>query len=372
MTVFCVQELIISVIYIWATVRFLRPTAADAAAAAAAGAAAAYRRRHTRSVMLQLLWINIAIIAMDLAMLTMEYMGKYHLEAVMKGAIYSVKLKLEFAVLNQLMQLASSSHNPALRSGNGHKTASPSPEGRNRYHDNYTRLSPRSRRRQRSGAASQRGGVRGFLRRFVPGTSPDASSAMDHDDNSYFISPSVLQSVHSTRHHQQQRNVTGQYNDPSGALVPQPPERGIALTTEIRQEISTPAEIRNFQQDDLDKAIFLQSESHTRNPSFEIIKRDRGASSESSRTVGHSSEIELVDLPSSPYSDQTGRSLYHYGSITAPEPTACSWSTRSYTNVLPRPKHHRSQPQILSSKRPSFANLRSNLRSSSEEQLRTS
>ena len=47
-------------------------------------------------------------------MLVMEYISQYAIETVMKGMIYSVKLKLEFAVLNQLMRLANSSRNAAI------------------------------------------------------------------------------------------------------------------------------------------------------------------------------------------------------------------------------------------------------------------
>ncbi|MCJ1334672.1 hypothetical protein MMC10_011384 [Thelotrema lepadinum] len=97
MTIFCTQEFIISGIYLWATRRLLRPI---------------YRGR-TRSVMMQLICINVVIILMDVAMLTEEYENYYDVEAPMKGMVYSIKLKLEFAVLTQLMRLANSGLDPA-------------------------------------------------------------------------------------------------------------------------------------------------------------------------------------------------------------------------------------------------------------------
>ena len=100
MTVFCLQEFIISSIYVWATVKLLRPV---------------YRQR-TRNVMLQLIWINALIIAMDVVLLAMEYGGNYYVEATLKPAVYAIKLKLEFVVLNQLVRLANSSQNQALLS----------------------------------------------------------------------------------------------------------------------------------------------------------------------------------------------------------------------------------------------------------------
>ena len=97
MTAFCIQEFVISGIYVYSTIRLLRPI---------------YHGR-TRSVMLQLIWINLIIIGLDVLLLTMEYKGNYEIEATLKAMVYSIKLKLEFAVLNQLMTLANSSVNSA-------------------------------------------------------------------------------------------------------------------------------------------------------------------------------------------------------------------------------------------------------------------
>ena len=96
MTIFTVQEAIISGIYVYFTIRLLKPTFEG-------------NRRRTRSVMLQLIVINVLIVCMDLCVLALEYHGDYYIEACLKSMVYSVKLKLEFAVLNQLMRLAQSS-----------------------------------------------------------------------------------------------------------------------------------------------------------------------------------------------------------------------------------------------------------------------
>ncbi|KAL8688264.1 MAG: hypothetical protein Q9218_005784 [Villophora microphyllina] len=93
MTFFCIQEFIISGVYVYSTIRLLRPV---------------YHGR-TRKVMMQLIWINSIIIAMDVVLLGMEYSSFYEIEATLKAMVYSIKLKLEFAVLNQLMTLANSS-----------------------------------------------------------------------------------------------------------------------------------------------------------------------------------------------------------------------------------------------------------------------
>ncbi|MCJ1471058.1 hypothetical protein MMC07_009706 [Pseudocyphellaria aurata] len=97
MTAFCIQEFIISGVYVYSTLKLLRPS---------------YNGR-ARKVMMSLIWINLIIIAMDIGLLAMEYSKNYDIEAASKAMFYSIKLKLELAVLNQLMTLANSSVNHA-------------------------------------------------------------------------------------------------------------------------------------------------------------------------------------------------------------------------------------------------------------------
>lgn len=89
MTGFCIQEFIISGLYIWETVRMLRLDP----------------DRTKRKIQWQLLIINTIIIILDLGLLVAEYMNYYVMETMLKGAVYSIKLKLEFAVLGKLVHL---------------------------------------------------------------------------------------------------------------------------------------------------------------------------------------------------------------------------------------------------------------------------
>lgn len=89
MTGFCLQEFLISGLYIWETIRMLRLDP----------------DRGKRKIMYQLVAINLIIIVMDLGLLVVEYMNKYIMETMLKGVIYSIKLKLEFAVLGKLVYL---------------------------------------------------------------------------------------------------------------------------------------------------------------------------------------------------------------------------------------------------------------------------
>jgi hypothetical protein len=347
MTMFTVQELIISGIYIWATLRFLRP---------------AYRR-HIRSVMVQLLWINVAVIIMDLSMVTMEYIGLYYIEAVMKGAIYSVKLKLEFAVLNQLMQIASTPRDRA---------------GMVEPHDSKDSLPFPGRgnpRQSASTAARASSGMKGWFKHMLPGP-PSSAEGIDGGANTYYISPSVLQSTASTRHHQQQRNVSSRRpHQFDGTEHGRHPSHGIAMTTEIRQDFSTAAELDEeaankgrpgLATQTSKGGTFYQDTTHARDTSF-----DDGAASDKTDV----SQLELMDLPSSSSSYEANNKLpkYHQAetSLNRPRPTAQpSWSKRSPPPIPP----DEPIPMTLQSHRPSVSNLKGGMdtqsRTSSEAQLR--
>lgn len=54
----------------------------------------------------QLIFINVIIVAMDVALLGMECASLFLLETILKGFTYSVKLKLEFAILSRLISVA--------------------------------------------------------------------------------------------------------------------------------------------------------------------------------------------------------------------------------------------------------------------------
>ncbi|MCJ1377663.1 hypothetical protein MMC17_000759 [Xylographa soralifera] len=89
LTGFCIQEFIISTIYLWATIRILKSLS----------------HRSTRRVMWQLVLINSLCIGMDIILICLEYTNEYVGEASIKPMLYAFKLKLEFAVLNQLVGL---------------------------------------------------------------------------------------------------------------------------------------------------------------------------------------------------------------------------------------------------------------------------
>ncbi|KAJ6144782.1 hypothetical protein N7470_008677 [Penicillium chermesinum] len=80
MTGFCIQEFIISGLYIYETVRMLRLD----------------KDRAKAKIQWQLLVINAIIVIMDIGLLVAEYRGYYMMETMLKGAVYSIKLKLDW------------------------------------------------------------------------------------------------------------------------------------------------------------------------------------------------------------------------------------------------------------------------------------
>ncbi|KAL3476746.1 hypothetical protein BJX99DRAFT_246602 [Aspergillus californicus] len=87
---FCIQEAILSGIYVYETAKLLklRP-----------------ETRHRR-VLAQLLVINVIILIIDVVVVVVEYAGFYAVQVMFKPVAYSIKLKLEYAVLGRLVQIA--------------------------------------------------------------------------------------------------------------------------------------------------------------------------------------------------------------------------------------------------------------------------
>ncbi|EKV05080.1 integral membrane protein [Penicillium digitatum] len=100
LTGFTFQESLLSTLYVMETVKLLR-LGADVSS-----------RPDARSIMYQLIGTNCAIIGMDLLLLSLEYADCYAVQITLKGFIYSLKLKLEFAVLGRLVDLIQGSRHP--------------------------------------------------------------------------------------------------------------------------------------------------------------------------------------------------------------------------------------------------------------------
>lgn len=101
---FFVQELIISLLYIVESIRVLRPILA-------------IRGPTERQVIRHLILVNIVIVAMDVTLLVTQYTNNFEIQTTYKAAVYSIKLKMEFEILNRLLCVIQSQNccQPCLR-----------------------------------------------------------------------------------------------------------------------------------------------------------------------------------------------------------------------------------------------------------------
>ena len=90
---FSFQEFVISGLYLYEIRRFLKP-------------GAMFRKKRTRQVMQHLIYINVLIVILDLTLLTLEYANLFMIQGIYKATAYGIKLRLEFSILNQLMEIA--------------------------------------------------------------------------------------------------------------------------------------------------------------------------------------------------------------------------------------------------------------------------
>ncbi|KAJ5637965.1 hypothetical protein N7490_007844 [Penicillium lividum] len=87
---FSLQEVILSGIYSLEAVRLLnlRP------------------RGHYRGILIQLLVVNLSMVLMDAAVIAVQFTGMSDIQFALKAMVYSMKLKLEYAILNRLVVFA--------------------------------------------------------------------------------------------------------------------------------------------------------------------------------------------------------------------------------------------------------------------------
>lgn len=90
LTGFCVQEVIISSLYMVETNRMLQHNPDSG----------------SRKTIMQLLAVNVSCILMDIALMIIEFMNFYIYQTTLKATLYSIKLKLEIAVLGKLVTIA--------------------------------------------------------------------------------------------------------------------------------------------------------------------------------------------------------------------------------------------------------------------------
>jgi hypothetical protein len=94
-TMFTVQESIITLMYIWATYKILVDRIVQ-------------HRQTTRRVLILLFIVQTTVLLMDIVIITLDLAGYFTLKAILHSWVYGIKLELEFVVLNQLVEIAKS------------------------------------------------------------------------------------------------------------------------------------------------------------------------------------------------------------------------------------------------------------------------
>ena len=92
LVLFSVQEGIISGIYIYETIRLL-------------GFGRNKRDANIRKLLAHLILVNVVVLVFDITLIATQFSGHYEIQTTYKTAVYSVKLKIEFSVLNRLIDV---------------------------------------------------------------------------------------------------------------------------------------------------------------------------------------------------------------------------------------------------------------------------
>ncbi|KAF2837851.1 hypothetical protein M501DRAFT_910277, partial [Patellaria atrata CBS 101060] len=98
-SIFFAQETIISSLYIWETYKLLKQSSGIM------NPDGDTPRGDHRKMLKHLVLMNIVIILLDLSYLLIQFMGKFAIHTVYKAMVYSIKLKMEFRILNQLIAI---------------------------------------------------------------------------------------------------------------------------------------------------------------------------------------------------------------------------------------------------------------------------
>jgi hypothetical protein len=102
LAVFFVQETALSILYIFKIKEYLCERAQLHHLIATTNTRNHEDAERDLSVLRQLMYANLFIIALDIALLVIQCLGMFYLQGALKPCIYGIKLKVEFVILNRL------------------------------------------------------------------------------------------------------------------------------------------------------------------------------------------------------------------------------------------------------------------------------
>lgn len=109
--IFFIQEAIISIIYIHQTMRLLRQGEES-------------NDRPLRKLLAHLIFVNLVVLILDISVLCTQFAGHYEIQTTYKTAVYSVKLKIEFSILNRLVDIVKNKDISGNRASKGNRQLS--------------------------------------------------------------------------------------------------------------------------------------------------------------------------------------------------------------------------------------------------------
>ncbi|KAI1076800.1 integral membrane protein [Whalleya microplaca] len=121
LTVFFVQETLLSILYIYQTRKYLRDTSALFKPSSSSSNSFSARSATEEKVVLHhLIYVNLLVIALDIALLGIQYANLFYVQGAFKPCVYGIKLKVEFVILNRLIHSLRAHGN-----GSGHGSGEP-------------------------------------------------------------------------------------------------------------------------------------------------------------------------------------------------------------------------------------------------------
>ncbi|KAG5961392.1 hypothetical protein E4U57_007445 [Claviceps arundinis] len=105
LVVYFVQETSLSILYIFQTRKYLRGRSPLRDSIFSAPSERRSQSADQKSVLWQLIYANTLIIALDIALLGIQCADLFHLQGAFKPCVYGMKLKIEFVILNRLIDM---------------------------------------------------------------------------------------------------------------------------------------------------------------------------------------------------------------------------------------------------------------------------
>ncbi|KAI1401780.1 integral membrane protein [Hypoxylon fuscum] len=104
LTVFFFQETFLSILYIHQTRKRLRDSSMLFKAPFSPSSIATRSMTEQAKVLYRLIYANLLVIALDIALLGIQYANLFYVQGAFKPCVYGIKLKVEFVILNSLIE----------------------------------------------------------------------------------------------------------------------------------------------------------------------------------------------------------------------------------------------------------------------------